>query len=87
VVARSPDLPEARVARAIGGLPVEGQLRWEASNRSWALISLVVRQARLEEPRGAMPVLNDELKGPQQGLAVPIQVESAAAAAAVRGKR
>lgn len=85
VVARSPDLPEARVARAIGGLPVEGQLRWEASNRSWALTSLVARHARLEEPRGAMPVLNEELKGPQQGLAVPIQVESAAGA--VRGKR
>ena len=77
VVARAPDLPEARVAREIGGVPVVAQLRWESSARNWALDSLAVRQARLEEPHGAMPVLNDELKTPG-GAAVPIQVETGA---------
>ena len=81
VLARAPDVPEARVARQIGGVPALAQLRWEATARNWALDSLVAQQARLEEPYGAMPVLNDELRSPG-GAAVPIQVETGTGARA-----
>jgi len=79
VITRAPDVPEARVAREIGGVPVVAQLRWEASGRAWVLDSLAARLARLEEPRGLAPVLNEELKTPG-GVAVPIQVESGSGA-------
>jgi hypothetical protein len=75
VLTRELALPEVRLVRAIGGMPVVARLQWDKAAGAWALSALAAQSIALEEPRVvAEPARVDEPPVPQ-GASVPIQLD------------
>lgn len=80
-LARDLALPEVRLVRAIGGMPVLARLQWDKAAGAWVLASLAAQSAALEEPRLAAAPAPVEEPPATQGAAVPIQLDPPARAA------
>lgn len=81
-LAREIALPEIRLVRAIGGVPVVARLQWDRTRGAWALGSLSALSPSLEEPRLLAAAARVEEAPPApQGAAVPILLDAPSRAA------